>query len=109
MTNDDVIDALQAQKQQLEAQLPGLLARSQNDTITAGLKLAYSQAVQQWNDRVNKTFRTDDPMLGKLVAQLNAVQVEIAAMVAQMEDLESIFNKIASGVKIGAAIVAMVK
>jgi hypothetical protein len=109
MTQDDIMDALQRQKQQLEGQLPSLLSRCQTDPERTVLTSAYARASQQWSEAVNKALRTNNPLLASLVGDLNNLQDDIAAMIAESADFGSLLQKIATGVGIGAKIVALIK
>jgi hypothetical protein len=109
MTQDDIIDALQRQKQQLEEQMAVLLPRCQTDAESAALKGSYSRALQQWNEAVNTVLRADDPLMAGFVSDLNSLQDEINDMIAKADDLGAVLSKVATGIGIGAKILALVK
>jgi hypothetical protein len=109
MTSDDIIDALQRQKQQLEEHLPELLPRCQNDADRLALTGAYTRATQQWNNAVNQALRTNNPLLDNLVGDLTTLQDEITGMIARADDLGALLNKIATGITIGSKILMLVK
>ena len=109
MTSDDIIDALQRQKQQLEEHLPELLSRCQNYAERLALTGAYTRATQQWNGAVNQALRTNNPLLDNLVGDLRTLQDEITGMIARADDFGALLNKIATGITIGSKILMLVK
>ena len=109
MTSDDIIEALQRQKQQIEEHLPDLFSQCQNEAERAALTNAYAQATRQWNDAVNRALRINSPLLVKLASDLGTLQDEIAGMIARADDLGAVLNKIATAIMIGSKILMIAK
>jgi hypothetical protein len=98
------LDALLAQKELLQAELPKLLAAATPEQA-ATLRAAYQQARQNWNDAVNKVLAPGNGSAAALMSQLDATHREIGESCHRLDDVAGTISKITTGVEIASKIV----
>ena len=103
----DALSSLEDQYIFLTNHLDDYLTACKTDAERDSVTSNYVKSRRNYWNCINKIFHDDDPRVGAVVEQMGAAQKSLEGSLAQLDQIATVLNTIASAVKVGGDLAAL--